>query len=130
MHYLILALLVLLSLITSTASGKDVATHFEHEQQTQMLMDIEAAMARAQADNGVIPQWAAREIQTKANASLITEQALREEFLVVRHRMVAFLNVWGRQMEKGAEQYLHFGATNETLVDSGCMKYISHNRRF
>ena len=75
-------------------------------------------MAQAQAKNDVIPQWAADEIKTKANAGLVSEAALREEFQIVRHRMVAFLNVWGRQMDNGAEQYLHFGATTVDIYDT------------
>ena len=75
-------------------------------------------MALAQAKHGVIPQWAADEIKAKANADLVTAEALSTEFSIVRHRMVAFLKVWGRQMDNGAEQYLHFGATTVDIYDT------------
>ena len=106
---LLIYLLVTYCTLTSV-SANTVAELFQHHHQTQLLMDIEVAMARAQAKHDVIPAWAAEEIMAKADAALITEEALAAEFSVVRHRMVAFLKVWGREMDKGAEQYVHFGA--------------------
>ena len=99
-------------------SAETVSNLFEHRYQTQRLMDIEAAMAEAQAKHGVIPDWAAKEIKSKANADLVSKQALANEFAIIRHRMVAFLKVWGREMDHGAEEYVHFGATTVDIYDS------------
>lgn len=118
MRYLALIFYSIICFSVSNLYANGITDIFEHEQQTQLLMDIEAAMAQAQAKNGVIPQWAADEIQNKADASLISATMLGDEFQIVRHRMVAFLNVWSRQMDKGAEQYLHFGATTVDIYDT------------
>ncbi len=118
MRTLVLFNIASLLFYVSTVSATEVDALFEHEAQTQFLMDIETAMARAQAKHNVIPAWAAEEIANKADASLVSASALANEYQVVRHRMVAFLNVWGRQMDDGAEQYLHYGATTVDIYDT------------
>ena len=114
----LLIYLLVTSCTLTSVSANTVAELFQHHHQTQLLMDIEVAMARAQAKHDVIPAWAAEEIMAKADAALITEEALAAEFRVVRHRMVAFLKVWGREMDKGAEQYVHFGTTTVDIYDT------------
>lgn len=110
--------LIVTFFVTFNVSAKSVTELFEHQHKTQRLMDIEAAMAEAQAKHGIIPSWAADEIKSKAKAELVSEEALANEFSIVRHRMVAFLKVWGRQMERGAEEYVHFGATTVDIYDT------------
>ena len=110
--------LLLCLLVGSNLSANDVASLFEHDQQTRLLMHIEASMAEAQAKHTIIPLWAAQEIRAKADPALVTEAEFKAEYAKVRHRMVALLNVWGAKMEKGAEQYLHFGATTVDIYDT------------
>jgi adenylosuccinate lyase len=110
-------------LLTSTQGSIAIAAQtvedtFSARNKTQLVLDIEAALARAQAKLGIIPNWAAVEISKKASADLVSEQALKEEYAVVRHRMVALLNVWQRALDNGAEQYIHFGATTVDIYDT------------
>lgn len=114
MRYLLLATFCLSSLL----QGAAVSRLFEHQHQTSLLMHIEAALAEAQAAHGIIPADAATEIRSKVDASLISEADLQAEYQVVRHRMVAFLNSWGKHMANGAEQYLHYGATTVDIYDT------------
>ncbi len=96
------------ALACSTTEVRDL---FGYEARTQALLDIEAAMARAQARHGVIPQAAADEITSKANVALVQEDDFDEEYAQVRHRMVTLLNVWRRSLDDIGDQYVHFGAT-------------------
>lgn len=125
MNKLNLILPFLLSLMTAgwlNAQAADEADSveavFAAEWQTQKVLDVEAALAKAQADLGLIPGWAAEEIAQKADARYAPQDALAAEFRKVRHRMVALLNVWQRSLGKGAEQYMHFGATTVDIYDT------------
>ncbi len=84
---------------------------FSYEGQTQTVLDVEAAMARAQASLGVIPQAAAADISAKARVELVPRTAFDEEYGKVRHRMVALLNVWRESLGPEGDQFVHFGAT-------------------
>lgn len=84
---------------------------FSYEGRTQTILDVEAAMARAQAAQGVIPPDAASDISAKAVAALVPQDAFDAEYATVNHRMVALLNVWRRSLDDAGDQYVHFGAT-------------------
>lgn len=114
----IVILFTFLSFATQAKEKESIEFVFSERNQTQQLLNIEAALARAQAKVGIIPQWAATELTNKADAKYLTEEDLKKEFSIVRHRMVAFLNVWQRSIENGAHEYMHFGATTVDIYDT------------
>lgn len=91
---------------------------FSAQTKTQKVLDVESALARSQARLGIIPDWAAAEITDKANIKYVSEESLAKEYAVVRHRMVALLNVWQRSLENNAHEYIHFGATTVDVYDT------------
>ncbi len=95
----------------SACSVTPVRDLFGYGEQTQIILEVEAAMARAQAEHGVIPEEAARDITANARADLIPQASFDAEYDVVRHRMVALLNVWRESLGPDGDQYVHFGAT-------------------
>ena len=84
----------------------------------QLVMDIEAALARAQSSQGIIPEWAANEITAKADVKYMPQVEINKENELVRHRLVSRLNVWKKSLDLGAEEYLHFGATTVDIFDT------------
>jgi adenylosuccinate lyase len=91
---------------------------FEQNQTNQYVLDIEAAMARAQAAHGAIPQAAAEAITSKAEIRYAPTDEIEKERKRVQHRMVALINVWRRSVEPGARQYVHYGATTVDIYDT------------
>lgn len=85
---------------------------------TAKVMTVEAALALAQAEHGVIPQAAAVEICTTARPEFAPADALAAEDRIVRHRMVALLNVWRRSLSPAGGEHLHFGATTVDIYDT------------
>ena len=81
-------------------------------------MDVEAALAQAQAELEIIPQWAADEIKLKANTKYLQQKDIDIEQSFVRHTLVARLNVWKRSLDNNASEYLHFGATTVDIWDT------------
>lgn len=124
---LALAALAAISIIPSAANACSISSVndlFAYEARTQTVLDVEAAMARAQAANGVIPQSAADEISEKARAALVTQAAFDVEYAKVRHRMVALLNVWRESLGDEADQFVHFGATTVDIYGTATMMQI------
>jgi adenylosuccinate lyase len=97
------------------ATVKDI---FQAESENQFLLTVEAALARTQAQQGIIPQWAADEISKKAFTRYAPLEEIRAEQSRVNHRMVALLNVWAKSMEDGAGEYVHFGTTTVDIFDT------------
>lgn len=100
------------------AAPKSVQAVFAAEQTNQYVLDIEAAMARAQAAHGAIPQSAADAITRKADIRFAPTEEINKERDVVQHRMVALLNVWRRAIDPDARQYVHYGATTVDIYDT------------
>ena len=81
-------------------------------------MNVEAALAEAQSDLGIIPVWAAEEISSKANIRYLSQKDIDAENKLVRHSLVARLNVWKRSIDNDASEYLHYGATTVDIWDT------------
>ena len=99
-------------------SENQVADVFKSNYKNQLFMDVEAALAEAQAELGIIPQWAADEIKLKANTEYLQQKDIDIEQSFVRHTLVARLNVWKRSLDNNASEYLHFGATTVDIWDT------------
>ncbi len=91
---------------------------FTPNHQNQLVLEVEAAIAAAQAAEGVIPDAAAREIMDKANIRYTPIEEVRREYAQVQHRMVAILNVWKRSMSKTAADHVHYGVTTVDVYDT------------
>ncbi len=91
---------------------------FEANNRNQRVMDIEAAIAKAQAAHGVIPQSAADHIASMADVRYVPLGALAAEYKKTNHRMVALLNVWSRHLDADAANYLHYGVTTVDIYDT------------
>ncbi|MDC1183786.1 lyase family protein [Gammaproteobacteria bacterium] len=111
-------IILILSMPLLAEDSKTVSDIFKSSNANQIVMDIEAALARAQASQGIIPLWAAEEITKKAEIKYMPNKEVSKEQAIVRHRLVARLNVWKRSIELGAEEYLHFGATTVDIFDT------------
>jgi adenylosuccinate lyase len=91
---------------------------FTAEHETALVMQVEAALARAQAAYGVIPASAAEEITTKAVPALAPPAEIAKARARTGHRMVALLEVWREQLSPQAADYLHYGATTVDIYDT------------
>ena len=95
-----------------------VANIFKASYKNQLFMDVEVALAEAQSELGIIPSWAANEISSKADIKYLSQKDIDKEHKLVRHTLVARLNVWKRSIDKDAAEYLHYGATTVDIWDT------------
>ena len=91
---------------------------FKPDYRNQLFMDVEVALAEAQAELGIIPDWAAKEIKSKADLRNLSTKDIAKEQEAVRHSLVARLNVWKRSIDSDAAEYLHYGATTVDIWDT------------
>src|SRR2546426_386535 len=91
---------------------------FEEDARLQRLLDVEAALARAEAKVGLIPEPAGAEIAAKATTKHVTVkrvQALEEE---TRHDLMAVVLALTEACDGDAGKYVHLGATSNDILDS------------
>lgn len=99
-------------------SEDTVSDIFKPNYKNQLFMDVEVALAEAQSELEIIPLWAAKEISSKANIKYLSQKDIDEEHKLVRHTLVARLNVWKRSIDAEAAEYLHYGATTVDIWDT------------
>ncbi len=111
-------LLIFVLVFSNAVLADAMDSIFSVDHRNQQVLKVEAAMASAQANYGIIPEHAAREINLKADIRFAPADEIAAEYKLVRHRMVALLNVWGRAFEGDAAQYVHYGATTVDIYHS------------
>jgi 3-carboxy-cis,cis-muconate cycloisomerase len=97
---------------------QEVARLFSEESLVTVWLEFERALAGAQAELGVIPAEAAREIAAAAMPEHVDLAALREQTLVVGYPILPLLDQIV-QRSPAAGRYLHRGATTQDVMDTG-----------
>jgi len=85
----------------------------------QRWLDIEAALAQAQGELGVIPPEAAAGIAAAARVENIDLESMRTEVILSRHSLVGLLRGLQAVCPEGSGQYVHYGATTQDIQDTG-----------
>jgi len=100
--------------------GRDeMKTVFSKENKTDKLLKVEAALARAHAELGNIPEEAAEIITENATTDIVDwEEVERVEKEETKHDIMALVKVLGEDCGD-AEKYIHLGATSNDIIDTG-----------
>lgn len=85
----------------------------------QRWLDVEAALALAQADLGMIPVDAAEQISKAAQVGLLDLTEVRQEIRRTGHSLVGLLRVFQSVCGPDAGEYIHYGATTQDIQDTG-----------
>jgi len=85
----------------------------------QSWLDVEAALAVAQAELGIIPEAAAREIVRKAHLKYLDLGAVRTGLAKTGHPLVPLVWALDRACEGDAGGYVHWGATTQNVTQTG-----------
>jgi 3-carboxy-cis,cis-muconate cycloisomerase len=90
----------------------------------QNMLDFEAALARAEAAVGVIPQSAAGPITNACRAESIDIKALADAATRSGNLAIPLVKALTANVAKSdadAARYVHWGATSQDVIDSGAM---------
>lgn len=97
---------------------EELKTIFDEHQRLQYLLDVEAALARAHAKVGNIPDKAAKEITKKASVLFVKLKRVTEIEKETKHDIMAVTRALAEQCEDAAGNYVHLGATSYDIVDT------------
>lgn len=88
------------------------------EATTQAWLDTEKALARAEADLGIIPEAAVREIEAIATADRIDADALADATRLVGYPILPLIGQMGRAGSPEVAVSVHWGATTQDIMDT------------
>jgi adenylosuccinate lyase len=92
---------------------------FTEDARFQSWLDVEAALAEAQAELGIIPVAAAREIVSKCRLDLLDRAAIRAGLAKTGHPLVPLVWALDQACEGDAGGYAHWGATTQNITQTG-----------
>ena len=95
---------------------------FSDHGRLQGMLDFEAALARAEASSGLIPQAAVQPIVSACQAERYDFAALAQAIVTAGNSAIPLVKALGKQVaaqSSEAERYVHLGATSQDTMDSG-----------
>ncbi len=84
----------------------------------QRWLDVEAALAATQAELGLVPASAAREIARRARVDLIDLAAMKREFDTTWNPVMPLVNALRQVVRPSAARWVHWGATSKNIIDT------------
>jgi len=101
-------------------SDAEISALFTDEALVRALVEVEIALARAEARVGVIEPSAA-ELIAKASANKIDIAALTKGTVASGFPIIALVHELRRQVGGEAAAFIHWGATTQDIMDSACV---------
>ena len=92
---------------------------FDEASRIQAWLDVEVALAQAQAELGIIPEYAAEEIERKARYENLDMDNIREGLARTGHPLVPMVWELDRICEGDAGGFIHWGATTQNITQTG-----------
>lgn len=105
-------------------SSPEFATIFSDANQVQKWLDVETTLAATQAQMGIIPHEAAREIARVASVELLDLDALGRESMETGHILVPTIRALEALCADGLGEYVHYGVTTQDILDTGLILQI------
>ncbi|CAI8767376.1 3-carboxy-cis,cis-muconate cycloisomerase [Pseudomonas sp. IT-P44] len=103
-------------------TARDMREVFCDQGRVQAMLDFEAALARAEAHVGLIPQTAVAPIEAACRAGHYDFAALGEAIATAGNSAIPLVKALGKQIattDADAERYVHLGATSQDVMDTG-----------
>ncbi len=94
---------------------------FDSRALLQAWLDVESALAKAEAEVGVIPSWASDAIAAEARADAFDLDELREGMKLSQHPLVPVVQALA-QASGDAGRYVHWGATTTSWTAAPCCR--------
>ncbi len=96
----------------------EMAALFSGASFVQRMLDVEAALARAEARAGVIPQSAAEAIVAACRVDRFDVAALFRDTANTGTPAIPLVRMLTELVDPGARRYVHWGATSQDIVDT------------
>ena len=102
-------------------STQQMTATFSPKAHVQAMLSFEAALARAEADAGIIPHEAAISIAEKCNVELFDIAALYHEAVEAGTPAIPLVRVLTSKVQGDAQKFVHWGATSQDAIDTALM---------
>jgi len=96
---------------------------FREERFVERFLEVEAALARAEADAGLIPESAAEEIGRAASLDYLDLDAVEENVAEIHLFTMAIIEAW-KEGVGDAGEYIHWGATSQDISDTALLLQV------
>jgi adenylosuccinate lyase len=90
----------------------------------QLWLDVEVALARAGAEFGLIPAYAADEIARCARAEALDVERIKRGIDETVHPIVPVVRVLQEACAGDAGEYIHWGATTQDIMDTAMVLQV------
>jgi 3-carboxy-cis,cis-muconate cycloisomerase len=107
--------------IDALFSTPAMAATFSAEAHVRQLLAFEAALARAEARAGVIPQAAADAIAAACQVELFNVAALYREAAVAGTLAIPLVHALTERVAGDAQAFVHWGTTSQDAIDTAMM---------
>ena len=97
---------------------REMAAVFEEQNRVDCQLEIEGAAAAVQAELGIIPKAAGRDIAKVACSGGITAGRIRQLEAKSDHDTAALVEALGERCRAASRPWIHFGLTSNDLVDT------------
>ena len=105
--------------MSDAPASADVRALFSRASLWQSWLDVESALARAQASLGMIPAAAAERIAAAATLAVIDQDALARDIARTRAPIVSLVRALSEACGPEAGAYVHWGATTQNVMQTG-----------
>ncbi len=105
----------------STPEMRDI---FSDRRTVQAWLDIEVALAEAEAELGIIPKEAAWAINEAGDADLYDLDEMKREMDRTSHPIVPLVRAIAEKCANGLGEYVHWGATTQDILDTGTILQV------
>src|ERR671933_284868 len=100
-------------------SDPGIRALYRLENRWQAWLDVETALARAQAELGIIPNEAAEAIAAAARLDLLDRKRIDEGFARTGHTIVPLVWELSRIVGEPHGGWVHWGATTQNITQTG-----------
>ncbi len=90
-------------------------------------LDVEAALAVVEAELGLVPPKAAKEIARKAKVENLDLRSMKRGFDRTWNPVVPLLDELRKKLSREARGVLHWGATSKNIFDTGMMLQVKES---
>lgn len=91
---------------------------FSDERRVQRWLQVEAALAGAQGELGIIPRAAAAEIKRRCAGAALNPARIAQKIHLLGHSLVPILKELEKTCRNKAGEYIHYGATTQDIQDT------------
>ncbi|KAB7663928.1 adenylosuccinate lyase [Bacillus sp. B1-b2] len=107
-----------LRMLQNNFSTEEMRSVWNDENRLQKILDVEAALALAESELGIIPEKAGKAIQQAAKIENFEIEKIAEEAARLKHSLMATVNhLQSLSGENG--EYVHYGVTTQDVTDTG-----------